>query len=79
MNDQTINQGEIKLSNEEQRIIDLASKKPLAWHPYRIIASETKPLSALAKKGLIRFHVTQNLFKLNSCAIENHYKACQSV
>ena len=67
----TKNQREAELSIEEKRIIDLALKKPFAWHQYRIAPGETRPLGALGKKGLVRFHVTQNLFRLNLCAIEN--------
>jgi len=52
------------LSNEELKVIDSASRNPLAWHGYRIVPSETKILSSLGKKGIIEFHVTQNLFRI---------------
>jgi hypothetical protein len=52
------------LSNEEVKVIDFASRRPLAWHKYRIVPSETKILRSLGNKGIIEFHVTQSLFRI---------------
>jgi hypothetical protein len=58
------------LNSEEREVILSASRNPLAWHGYRIVPSETKILSSLAKKGIIEFHVTQNLFRILPSALK---------
>jgi hypothetical protein len=58
------------LTNEERKVIDSASRNPLAWHGYRIIPNETKILRSLALKQIIEFHVTQNLFRILPSALK---------
>ena len=58
------------LNTEERKVIDSASRDPLAWHGYLVSSSETKTLSSLGKKGIIEFHPTQNLFRILPSALK---------
>ena len=58
------------LNNEERKVIDSASRKPFAWHGYKLGSGYSKILSALNKKGIIQFHPTQNLFRILPSALK---------
>ena len=66
MNETTLNNISGFATHEELKVIESASRKPFAWHKYRIIPSETKIIRSLMDKGIIKIHPTQNLFKLLS-------------